>query len=112
VIEISEEFKKNIKKEYNNENKYQKIYKRLRFHDGQIKRFLINDDDLIYYENPLDFCQYLCIPKNLERKIFWIIHDKRDHINFHRAYDRIRASLYLYRLVKRLRMYIEYCPKC
>jgi hypothetical protein len=37
-----------------------------------------------------------------------MIYDERDHINFHRAYDRIRISLYLYKLIKRLRIYIEY----
>jgi hypothetical protein len=35
-------------------------------------------------------------------------HDKYNYIDFHRAYDRIRASLYLYKLVKRFRTYIEY----
>jgi hypothetical protein len=49
--------------------------------------------------------------KNLKKEIFRIVHDERDHINFYRAYDRIRASLYLYKLVKRFRMYIEYYPK-
>jgi hypothetical protein len=38
-------------------------------------------------------------------------HDENNHINFYRAYDRIRISLYLYKLIKRLRMYIEYYSK-
>jgi uncharacterized membrane-anchored protein len=37
-----------------------------------------------------------------------MIYDERDYINFYRVYDRIRISLYLYKLVKRFRMYIEY----
>jgi hypothetical protein len=37
-----------------------------------------------------------------------MIYDERDYIDFYRAYNRIRASLYLYRLIKRLRTYIEY----
>jgi hypothetical protein len=82
-----------------------------RFYGGHIKRFLINDDDLIYYENYSDFRQYLCIPKNLEKKIFRMIYDERDYIDFYRVYDRIRVSLYLYRLIKRFRIYIEYCPE-
>jgi hypothetical protein len=105
VIEISDEFKNNIKKEYDNKNKY------FRFYSGQIKRFLINDDNLIYYENFSDFRQYLYISKNLEKEIFRIIYDERDYINFYRVYDRIRISLYLYKLVKRFRTYIEYYSK-
>jgi hypothetical protein len=111
VIEISDEFKNNIKKEYDDEDRWQEIYKCFRFHDGQIERFLINDDNLIYYENPSNSRQRLYIPKNLEKKIFRMIHDECGHTDFHRAYDCIRASLYLYKLVKRLRTYIEHCPK-
>jgi hypothetical protein len=37
-----------------------------------------------------------------------MIHDERDYINFYRIYDRIRISLYLYKLIKCFRTYIEY----
>jgi hypothetical protein len=40
-----------------------------------------------------------------------MVYDKRDYIDFYRVYDRIRASLYLYKLAKRFRTYIEYCFK-
>jgi hypothetical protein len=108
---MSDEFKNNIKKKYNNENKWQEIYKYFYFYGGQIKRFLINDDSLIYYKNFSDFRQCLYISKNLKKKIFRMIYDERDYINFYRVYDRIRISLYLYKLIKRLRTYIEYYPK-
>jgi hypothetical protein len=108
---MSDEFKNNIKKGYDNKNKWQKIYKRFRFHGWQIKRFLINDDDLIYYENSSDSRQRLCISKNLEKEIFRIIYDERDYTDFYRVYDRIQVSLYLYKLAKRFRIYIEYYPK-
>jgi hypothetical protein len=77
----------------------------------QIKRFLINDDNLIYYENSSDFRQRLYISKILEKEIFRITHDKNNHIDFYRAYNRIRISLYLHKLIKCLRTYIEYCSK-
>jgi hypothetical protein len=80
-------------------------------HDGQIKYFLINNDGLIYYENFSDFRQYLYISKNLEKKIFRMIYNECDHIDFYRAYDRIRASLYLHKLIKYFRTYIEYYPE-
>jgi hypothetical protein len=80
-------------------------------HGGQIECFIINDDDLIYYEDSSDFRRRLYISKNLEKKIFQIIYDERNHIDFYRAYDRIRASLYLHKLAKRFRTYIEYCSE-
>jgi hypothetical protein len=55
--------------------------------------------------------QYLYIPKSLEKEIFRMIHDEYDYIDFYRVYDRIRASLYLYKLIKGFRIYIEYCPE-
>jgi hypothetical protein len=88
VIEMSDEFKDNIKKGYDDEGRY-----------------------LIYYEDPSDFRQRLCIPKNLEKEISRMAHDEHGHADFHRAYDRIRTSLYLYKLAKRLRTYIEHYPE-
>jgi hypothetical protein len=35
-------------------------------------------------------------------------HDEYDYIDFHRVYDRIRISIYLYKLTKRFRTYIEH----
>jgi hypothetical protein len=43
-----------------------------------------------------------------EESIFRMIYDERGYIDFYRVYDRIRISLYLYKLVKRFRTYIEY----
>jgi hypothetical protein len=55
-----------------------------------------------------DFRQRLYISKNLEKEIFRIAHDEYDYTDFYRVYDRIRASLYLHKLAKRLRTYIEH----
>jgi hypothetical protein len=52
---MSDEFKINIKKEYDDEGRWQEIYKCFRLYGGQIERFFINDDDLIYYENFSNF---------------------------------------------------------
>jgi hypothetical protein len=49
--------------------------------------------------------------KESRKKIFRIIYDERDYIDFYRVYDRIRVSLYLYKLIKRFRTYIEYYSK-
>jgi hypothetical protein len=51
------------------------------------------------------------ISKNFKKEIFRIIYDECDYINFYRVYDRIRASLYLYKLIKYFRMYIEHYLK-
>jgi hypothetical protein len=40
-----------------------------------------------------------------------MIYDEYNYIDFYRVYDRIRVSLYLYKLVKRFRAYIEYCSE-
>jgi hypothetical protein len=37
-----------------------------------------------------------------------MVYDECDYTDFYRAYDRIRISLYLYKLIKRFRIYIEY----
>ena len=45
-------------------------------------------------------------------KIFRITHDEINHIDFHRCYQRIVETLYFYKLIKRLRVYIRKCHVC
>jgi hypothetical protein len=51
------------------------------------------------------------IKKEYDNKKIRIIYDKYNYIDFYRVYNRIRISLYLYKLIKYFRTYIEYYLK-
>ena len=69
-------------------------------------------NELIYYINFDDGRERLCVPESLESEVFKLAHDEQHHGGFHRTYERITKSMYLRHLSKRLRKYIEHCPRC
>jgi len=54
----------------------------------------------------------LCIPNNLEKEIFELVHDQQFYGGFNRTYARIVSTMFIKSLKKRLRKYIDYCPPC
>ena len=48
----------------------------------------------------------------LKKEIFELTHDQQHHASFHKTYDRIITSIYIKRLSKNLRIYINHYPKC
>lgn len=57
--------------------------------------------DLIYYEDPIDGKQRLCIPKKLKKDIFQLAYDEHFHSGFKRTYQRIVNGLFIKNLTSR-----------
>jgi Integrase zinc binding domain len=74
-------------------------------------RFFIKNN-LIYYADPADERRRLCIFSTMEKEIFKMAHDERNHAGFHRAYNTIMANFYIKNLSRRLKLYIAYCLSC
>ena len=68
-------------------------------------------DGLIYYTGT-NGRDRLCIPKSLEGEIFRQAHDENHHAGAHRCYSRISETLFIPKLLKKLRAYTEHCPSC
>ena len=68
-------------------------------------------DELVYYLAG-DGKQRLCIPKAMQGEVFKLAHDQTHHGGFQRTYDRLCHSVYIRRMVKHLKHYIEHCPEC
>ena len=66
-------------------------------------------DDFIYHLNER---RRLCIFVFYEQKIFRMIHDENQHFERHRCYQRISNFVYVSRLFKKFRFYIEHCLDC
>src|SRR5579871_5271941 len=45
-------------------------------------------------------------------EIFALAHDEQNHCGYYRAYERIRATYYVRRLARRLRLYLSHCRSC
>lgn len=72
-------------------------------------------DNLVYYlgDDKLDDDrERLCISRKLVGDNFALTHDKLDHDDFHKIYDRVIAFFYIRKLARLLQIYITNCPQC
>ena len=74
-------------------------------------------DDLIYYikdnnSQRSSESSRLVISSNCEREIFAMTHDDCSHLEHHRAYLKLIDSMYISRLSRKLRQYIQHCSSC
>ncbi|SLM33922.1 Ribonuclease H-like domain [Lasallia pustulata] len=108
-------------KAYNEDKQWSKIIGALRKHAESQKKEKEPEppkniqfrliEGLVYYQE-LDGRRRLCIPKSLEKKVFELAHDDNHHCGFHRAYDAVTSNLYLRKLSKHLKRYIDHCYSC
>lgn len=69
-------------------------------------------EDLIYYvDSNIEKHTKLCISILQKKEIFRTIYDKH-HIEIHQCFQRITKMLYILRLLRKLRTYIEHCLLC
>ena len=68
-------------------------------------------NDLLYYIVDEER-QRLCILEFMKQKMFQIVHDQSHHNEFYKTYDRLRYTMYIRHLNKRLRIYIAHCSQC
>ena len=67
-------------------------------------------DDLIYHVRGDKL--RLCIPTSVEKEVFAMAHDSNQHSGYHRTFQRIVDTLYIPKLSRKLRKYVEHCPTC
>ena len=65
-------------------------------------------DDFIYYINS-NGRDKLCISKFLKKEIFRQVHDENHYAEVHRYYNQISKTLFIFKLLKKLRIYTEHC---
>ena len=65
-------------------------------------------NELIYHKNRRKFC----ISSNIEKKIFVLTHDRNQHFEAHGCFQRINDTLFVFRLFRKIRIFIDHCFKC
>ena len=70
-------------------------------------------DDLIYYVDELnDEKKRFCILKSLINKIFALVHDRLNHVDFYKIYDKIVTFFFIRKLFKKFQTYVTHCSQC
>ena len=130
LVEIAEEFQIQLKEAYHKDSQWERIMDMLTVkenepdiqeetqelgNEGNTTQILgINFQlckGLLYHIGDTGK-QRLCIPKELEKEIFKLSHDQRNHSGFYRTYKHIAEAMYIRHLARRLQKYIEHCSTC
>ena len=97
---------KNNSDDVNEVNNDISIFKKLRIEID----FELNSNDFIY--NISTEMRRLCIPLTVKPEIYRLIHNDATHADIHRCYNRLIEILYISRLSRKLKRYIEHCSSC
>ena len=65
-------------------------------------------NELIYHKKNRKFC----LLASIEHEIFQLIHDQNQHSETTRCFHRIKESIFIFRLSRKLRTYIDHCSQC
>ena len=117
LISMISEFRRKIIEDYFKDKPWEKILEMLK--NLQTRMTLEKDNitneinfefhnDLIYHKKR----RKLCISSNLEKYVFELAHDKNQHSEAHRCFQRINDTLFIFRLSRKIRVYIDHCSKC
>ena len=82
------------------------IFKKLRIEIN----FELNSNDFIY--NISIEVKRLCISLTVKSKVYRLIHDDAVHVDIHWCYNCLIEILYISRLFRKLKRYIEHCFNC
>ena len=108
-MEVSDQLWQNIKCEYGEESKWKHILQILERNNAlrsDVTRLLYKiRDDLIFYKD-LEKKSYLYILKSLYDRMFKIVYDDIDYLEYAQIYKRLINLLYFYDLLKNLYKYI------
>ena len=106
IIESSKKQLITFDKSFDNKTKFEVLFKKLRKFRIDID-FELSSNDLIYY---IDFEYHrLCISNIMKKKVFKLIYDNNAYTSIHKYYNRLIKTLFISRLLRKFRRYIEYC---
>ena len=120
IVELSEAFKKRLKRGYEKDPRWERIVGILHQNDelpeddATSLPFEIHKEDSLIYYHDHERGPRLCIPDydNLVKEVFQLAHDELGHAGYHCMHERFIQGLYLHRLPTKLHDYIRHCPTC
>ena len=115
LLKMNDEFKKILKKTYETNPQWIKIRAKIRLKNNHEN--ISNDINFIFKKNRLYYVSTekilrLCIPRDMKKNVFQLIHDQNHHCEFHRIYVKAIETIYVKHFATRLKRYIRYCKQC
>ena len=70
--------------------------------------FILTNDFIYHVKNNKRFC----ILASCEKAIFELTHDKNNHAEYHRIYQQLIITVFMFKLSKKIRQYVKHCSSC
>jgi len=67
---------------------------------------------LLYYQDSNDNRYRLCVPRMYLKEVLALAHDADGHFGISKTYSRLVSGFFAPRLLKQVKLYIKYCPRC
>ena len=121
LITMTSEFRIKLIDEYFKEKSWTKIIKMLKELRKKTSIEEIENDESVKTEIEFELHRgliyhkknrRLCVSASVEKKIFNLAHDQNQHSGTTRCFHRIKESIFIFRLSKKLRTYIDHCFQC
>ena len=113
IIELSEDFKTDVRRAYPDDARYQAIINVLKNPqpNGIEIPYKLQDGLLLMEKDKALGEFWVCIPQSLHKKVFKMVHDDRNHQGVDACLSQLRG-LAMYKGRQSLRSYISHCPVC
>jgi len=128
LVQLDEEFKKEISESYESDIHFSPIWNILmkyveKYEDRPIPEFLgrprspyklmnSKEHPLIFYEDTFDQRLRLCIRYKQLKEILHMAHDQENHRGIEKTYARAIARFFAPHMFRQVKRYIGHCPKC
>lgn len=118
LVEMLSEFRKTFIDGYVKDSAWKKIrpmLKELRKRANKKNSSTKTGIDFVIKENLIYHVKdnlRLCISESCEKTIFELAHDQNNHADHHRTYHRLVESVFMSRMSKKVRQYINHCSSC
>ena len=70
--------------------------------------FTLKNDFIYHVKNNKRFC----ISASCERAVFELTHDENNHAEYHRVYQQLIITIFMFKLSKKIRQYVKYYSSC
>ena len=70
--------------------------------------FILKDDLIYHVKNN----KRLCISASCERAVFELTHDENNHAGYHRVYQQLIVTVFMFKLSRKIRQYVKHCSSC
>lgn len=110
TVQLSDEFKRSLKVQYEADPRAASIIAQLKANDGTTLPYHLDDGGLLHIDRH-GIGSTVYVPRSMAKDVFQLVHDRHGHQGIDRSLHAM-IGLTLYKGASLLRQYVKNCPTC